>query len=56
MLEHNHEDMLSDTVEPTDKELNRGMVMPADYSPHQKHKLEDYEIKTTTKNMVEGIV
>ena len=55
MLEHNHEDMLSDKVEPTGKELNTGMVMPADYSPHQKHELDDYEIKTATKTKLKEL-
>ena len=41
MLEHNHEDILPDKIELTGKELNTGMVMPADYSQHQKHELED---------------
>ena len=49
MLEHNHEDILPDKVELTGKELNTGMVMPADYSPHKKNELEDYEIKTAIK-------
>ena len=55
MLEHNHEDMLSDKVELTDKELHTGMVMPADYSPHQKYELEDYEMKTATKTKLKEL-
>ena len=55
MLERNHEDILTDKVELTGKELNTGMVMSADYSPHQKHELEDYEIKTATKTKLKEL-
>ena len=55
MLEHNHEVILPDKVELTGKELNTGMVMPADYSLHQKHELEDYEIKTATKTKLKEL-
>ena len=55
MLEHNHEDMLSDKAELTGKELHTGMVMPTDYSPHQKYELEGYEMKTTTKTKLKEL-
>ena len=42
VLDHNHETILPEKVEPISKELNTGMVMPADYSPHQKVELKDY--------------
>ena len=32
------------------------MVMPADYSPHQKLELEDYEINAATKKKLQKLI
>ena len=55
VLEHNHETILPEKVEPIGKELNTGMVMLADYSPHYKVELEDYEITTATKKKLKDL-
>ena len=55
VLEHNHETILPEKVEPIGKELNTGMVMPTDYSPYQKVELEDYDIKAATKKILKEL-
>ena len=55
-LEQNDEAVLPKAIEPANKEANTGIVMPADYSPHQKFELEDYEIKAATKMKLQEFV
>ena len=54
-LEQNDETIPSEKIEPFSKEVSTGMVMLADYSPHQKLQLEDYEINAATKKKVQKL-
>ena len=54
-LEQNDETIPSEKTEPFSKEVSTGMVMPADYSPHQKLELEDYEINSATKTKLQNL-
>ena len=54
-LEQNDETIPSEKIEPFSKEVSTCMVMPANYSPHQKLELEDYEINAATKKKLQKL-
>lgn len=55
-LEQNHETTLSEKVKPPlTEDPKSGIVMPADYSPHQKFVLEDYEVTASTKRKLQDL-
>ena len=54
-LEQNDETIPSEKIGPFGKEVSTGMVMPADYSPHQKLELEDYEINVAIKKKLQKL-
>ena len=54
-LGQNDEIILPKKIELFSKDVSTGMVMPADYSPHQMLELEGYEINAATEKKLQKL-
>ena len=56
LLTNSQSDTLPTKLDNLGKEVSSGIIMPGDYSPHQKLELQDYNVTTDTRKKLEYLI